>query len=165
MSRAVPRLSACHLEPGSRVEAKGGGAPTGMSATAAVAGKPRYTRPAYPRGVAQALARCCQQPDTRWIERLWGTRGPGSCSRRNNACPDGRGGALIMTSVPPSGLAGAARQEKVSGASVPPPNLGGGPSCDATGSMIGKSARLMQLEPGRLARLARLRARPLPLLR
>ena len=39
----MPRLFACALEPGSRAEAKGGGAPTGISATAAVAGKPIYT--------------------------------------------------------------------------------------------------------------------------
>jgi hypothetical protein len=40
-------LSACDLELGSRAEAKGGGAPAGMSATAAVASRPKYTAQAY----------------------------------------------------------------------------------------------------------------------
>jgi hypothetical protein len=47
----VASLSACGLEHGSSAEAKGEGVPTGMSATAAVAGKPKYTAPAYVRGV------------------------------------------------------------------------------------------------------------------
>jgi hypothetical protein len=46
-SQTGPRLVACRPEPGSRAEAKGGGAPTGVSATAAVAGKPYTRRPAY----------------------------------------------------------------------------------------------------------------------
>ena len=51
LRRTPSRLSqpcpACCLRSGacSRAEAKGGGAPTGMSATAAVAGKPIYTPP------------------------------------------------------------------------------------------------------------------------
>ena len=44
-------LARMPLEPGSRAETKGGDAPTGMSATAAVAGKRRYTPPAYARAV------------------------------------------------------------------------------------------------------------------
>ena len=39
----MPRFFACRLELGSRAEGKGGGAPTGMSATAAVASKPIHT--------------------------------------------------------------------------------------------------------------------------
>ena len=52
---AVPHLSAWRLELGSSAEAKGGGAPTGMSATAAVASRPEYTPSAYGQGVARAF--------------------------------------------------------------------------------------------------------------
>src|SRR5579859_3017736 len=54
-SQAVAAL--VHMPSGacSRAEAKGGGAPTGMSATAAVAGRPKYTPPAYGQGVPGAF--------------------------------------------------------------------------------------------------------------
>ena len=46
----------------SRAEAKGEGAPTGMSTTVAVAGRPIHTRPAYAAGVPKAFQRRSRRP-------------------------------------------------------------------------------------------------------
>src|SRR5260370_35658883 len=64
----------------SRADAKGEGAPTGMSATTAVAGRPIYTSPAYGESVPKAFR---AKPESPMPAKLCFPGGPRAAHRTN----------------------------------------------------------------------------------